>query len=103
MVLLKLAESGIEAVASMPERVRETEDKLLAVGGRLEAWVQTTGEFDAVALVDLSTDEAAAKKVIEESVPAGAQATILRALTGFAWTARSVGHGPGTRSRRPRI
>ena len=61
VILLRWTQKGIEHVKDSPARFEHFKDTVEAVGGELESFHMTLGEYDMMAIVDVPSDEAAAK------------------------------------------
>ncbi len=61
VILLRWTQKGIEHVRDSPDRFEHFRDTVEAVGGKLLSFHMTLGEYDMMAIVDVPSDEAAAK------------------------------------------
>jgi uncharacterized protein with GYD domain len=61
VILLRWTQKGIEHVKDSPARFKHFQDTVEAVGGELVSFHMTLGEYDMMAVVDVPSDEAAAR------------------------------------------
>lgn len=61
VILLRWTQKGIEHVKDSPARFEHFRDTVEAVGGELLSFHMTLGEYDMMAIINVPSDEAAAK------------------------------------------
>ena len=61
VILLRWTQKGIEHVKDSPSRFEHFKETVETVGGELVSFHMTLGAYDMMAVVDVPTDEAAAK------------------------------------------
>jgi uncharacterized protein with GYD domain len=70
--LSNLTEQGRKTIKSRPERVRDVNKEITAMGGKIIAQYATLGPYDFVSIVEADSDEA----ILSISVELGARGTI---------------------------
>ena len=79
--LLNWTEQGIADIKSGPERLEASKQAIEAADGRMIFFYLTMGEYDAVALVELPNDEAAATLLLAIGGQGNVRSQTLRAFT----------------------
>ena len=98
--LLNWTEQGIADIKSGPERLEASKQAIEAAGGRMIFFYLTMGEYDAVALVELPNDEAAATLLLAIGGQGNVRSQTLRAFTRTSTGRSSPGFPSPRRSRR---
>jgi uncharacterized protein with GYD domain len=70
--LTKLTEQGRKTIKNRPERVRDVNKEIMAMGGKIIAQYAVLGEYDFVSIVEAESDEA----ILSISIELGARGTI---------------------------
>ncbi|MFZ0699687.1 MAG: GYD domain-containing protein [Thermoplasmata archaeon] len=80
--LVQLTDQGIHTVKDSPKRANDFEHAITAAGGKVTAILHTMGIYDAVAIAELPSDEAANRLALGVGLTGAA-----RTITLKGWTA----------------
>ena len=78
---LNWTDQGRKAVKDAPKRAEETRSLILGLGGRLVCGYVTTGQYDAVLVVEMPDGDAMTKLVITLTSRGNARTTTVRAFS----------------------
>jgi uncharacterized protein with GYD domain len=81
VTLFRWTQKGIENVKDSPNRLDAAKKTLEAGGGRLIAYYVTTGQYDAVAIVEWPDDETMAKATLAGGSQGFVRSETLKAFT----------------------
>lgn len=81
LTMLNFTEKGVGDIKSGPDRLDAAKKAIEAAGGRMIFWYLTMGEYDAVSLVELPEDEAAATLLLSIASQGNIRTTTMRAFT----------------------
>lgn len=80
IILINYTEQGIRTIKQSPKRAGDARKLLKKLGGSMKAFYLTMGGPDMVAIVELPTDEAAAKFALTMGRQGNIRTTTLRAF-----------------------
>ncbi len=80
VALANLTESGRKTIRSRPERIREVNKEVVAMGGKILAQYATLGPYDFVTVVEAESNEALAGISVELGARGTLQITSLPAI-----------------------
>jgi uncharacterized protein with GYD domain len=81
VLLMKLTDQGAREAKDMPRRIAEGIAAVERMGGSVQSFHVTMGEYDYVAIGDLPSDEAAAAFALGLSSAGRVKTTTLKAFT----------------------
>ena len=80
-VLMNWTEEGIRSVKKVPQRAEQFRASVESAGGRVLSFLHTMGTYDAVAAVDLPSDEVANELLLRMGAQGFARTTTLKGWT----------------------
>ena len=81
ITLLRFTEQGIRTIKDGPERLDQAKQDYRAAGADLKAFYLTTGQYDAVAIVEAPNDETVAKLALRLGARGNVRSETLRAFS----------------------
>jgi uncharacterized protein with GYD domain len=81
ITLLNYTEQGIKDIKNAPRRVASARRDIEAAGGKIHAFYLTMGQYDAVTVIEASSDEAAAANALAVGAQGNVRTTTMRAFT----------------------
>jgi len=85
-VLVNWTEEGIRSVKKVPQRTEQFRASVESAGGRVLSFLHTMGTYDAVAAVDLPSDEVANELLLRMGAQGFARTTTLKGWTTADFT-----------------
>lgn len=85
-VLVNWTEEGIRSVKKVPQRTEQFRAAVEAAGGKVVSFLHTMGAFDAVASVELPTDEVANELLLRWGAQGFARTTTLKGWSTAEFT-----------------
>lgn len=79
--LIRFTQKGMETIKEGPKRLDAAKQRFRAAGGELKAFYLVTGQYDAVAILDLPNDEAAARVALGNGSMGNVRTETLRAFS----------------------
>ncbi len=79
--LIRFTQKGIESIKEGPKRLDAAKEQFRAAGGELKAFYLVTGQYDAVAITELPSDEAAAGVALGNGSRGNVRTETLRAFS----------------------
>ena len=80
VILMNWTEQGIKNIKDTPERIETAAKALEAAGGRLIGWYALMGQYDAVAIAEGPSDEAAMAQLLTLGMLGNVRTTTLKAF-----------------------
>ena len=80
VILMNWTEQGIKNIKGVPERIEMAAKALEAAGGRLVAWYALMGQYDALAIAEGPSDEAAVAQLLALNMLGNIRTTTLKAF-----------------------
>jgi uncharacterized protein with GYD domain len=81
ITLFRFTQKGVEDIKGGPARLDAGKKAIEAAGGKIKAFYLTMGRYDAVGIVELPSDEAAAKIALANASRGTIRGETLRAFT----------------------
>jgi len=81
IVLMKLTDQGIRAVQDAPDRIEAAINSLGALGGRINGFYATLGEYDYVACVDAPNEAVVMRFLLGLGAAGDVRTTTMKALS----------------------
>jgi len=81
IALIRFTQKGIETIKEGPSRLEAAKKNFEAAGGTMTKFYLTMGHYDAIAIVELPSDEALAKVALAGSSQGYIRTETLRAFT----------------------
>jgi uncharacterized protein with GYD domain len=81
ITLFRLTQKGVEDIKGGPARLDAGKKAIEAAGGKIKGFYLTMGRYDAVGIVELPSDEAAAKIALANASRGTIRGETLRAFT----------------------
>ena len=81
VTLLNFTQQGIENIKEGPARLETARQAISAAGGELKAFYLTMGQYDAVAISEVPTDEAYTRIMLALGSAGNIRSETLRAFT----------------------
>lgn len=79
--LIRFTQKGMETIKEGPNRLDAAKQRFRAAGGELKAFYLVTGQYDAVAILELPNDEAVARLALANGSMGNIRTETLRAFT----------------------
>jgi uncharacterized protein with GYD domain len=80
-ILISWSEAAVRSVAKIPQRAEQFRLAVEGAGGRVHAFLHTLGTYDAVAVVELPSDEGASVMLLSLAAQGFARTTTLKGWT----------------------
>tara|TARA_B100000315_G_scaffold252174_1_gene288394 strand:+ start:903 stop:1190 length:288 start_codon:yes stop_codon:yes gene_type:complete len=81
ITLLNYTEQGAKDIKNALQRVASARRAVEAAGGKIHAFYLTMGQYDAVTVIELPSDEAAATNALAVGAQGNVRTTTMRAFT----------------------
>jgi uncharacterized protein with GYD domain len=81
ITLFRFTQKGVEDIKGGPARLDAGKKAIEAAGGKIKGFYLTMGRYDAVGIVELPSDEAAAKIALANATRGTIRGETLRAFT----------------------
>lgn len=81
ITLFRITQKGIEDIKGGPSRLDAAKKAIEAAGGKVKGFYLTLGQYDAIGIVELPNDEAAAKIALANASRGTIRGETLRAFT----------------------
>ena len=81
ITLFRFTQKGVENIKQGPARLDAGKKAIEALGGKLKGFYLTMGKYDAIGIVELPNDEAAAKLALSTAALGNIRSETLRAFT----------------------
>ncbi len=81
ITLLNYTEQGAKDIKNAPKRVAAARQHIEAAGGKLHAFFLTMGQYDAVTVIEATSDEAAAANALAVGAQGNVRTSTMRAFT----------------------
>ncbi len=79
--LMKMTGEGVEDIKEAPQRIKESREKMEAMGAKLVALYVTMGEYDYVAIAECPNDEVALTFLLGLGAEGRVRTSTMRAFT----------------------
>jgi len=80
IVLMKLTDQGIRAVKDAPDRIEAAIDSLATLGGKVNGFYATLGEYDYVACLDAPNEAVVMRFLLAFGAAGDVRTTTMKAL-----------------------
>ena len=80
IVLMKLTDQGIRAVKDAPDRIEAAIDSLEALGGKVNGFYATLGEYDYIACVEAPNEAVVMRFLLALGTAGDVRTTTMKAL-----------------------
>ena len=101
VLLTKLTEQGRKTVKDRPERIREVNKEVAAMGGKLIAQYATLGRYDFVSVVEADNNQSIARISVELGARGTLRITTMPAMDVTTFISRVWAPRPS--NRRPKL
>lgn len=81
ITLLSYTQRGVETIKESPDRLDRAKAAFKAAGGEMKSFYLTMGQYDAVAISEVPSDEAYAKTLVAIAASGSVRTETLRAFT----------------------
>ncbi len=81
IVLMKLTDQGIRAVKDAPDRIEAAINSLAALGGKVNGFYATLGEYDYVACIDAPNEAIVMQFLLAFGAAGDVRTTTMKALS----------------------
>ncbi len=81
VTLIKFTQKGVEDIKHGPDRLSAAKQRAKERGGEIKAFYLTMGQYDAVLVMEMPSDEAAARQVLGAASMGNVSTETLRAFT----------------------
>jgi uncharacterized protein with GYD domain len=81
IMLFRYTQKGAENIKASPARLDAAKKGIEAAGGKIKGFYLTMGQYDAVSIVELPNDDAAAKLALATASQGNIRGETLRAFT----------------------
>jgi len=81
ITLIRFTQKGVEDIKGGPARLDAAKKGIEAAGGKIKGFYLTMGQYDAISIVELPNDDAAAKLALVTASQGNIRGETLRAFT----------------------